>query len=48
MYISEARAEVRKYFRSIFGENENFKKSFRNQLTFIKNDNYNKSSAPQL
>ena len=32
----EARAEIQKYFRSFFGASENFKKSFRNWLTFSK------------
>ena len=32
--ILEARAEIEKYFRSIFGSNENFKLCFRKYLTF--------------
>ena len=31
---NRARAEIQKYFRSIFGSNENFKTCFRNLLTF--------------
>jgi hypothetical protein len=30
----KARAEIEKYFRSVFGSNENFKICFRNSLTF--------------
>ena len=32
--ILEARAEIQKYFRSVFGSNENFKICFQELLTF--------------
>ena len=32
--ILEARAEIQKYFRSLFGSNEDIQKSFWNYLTF--------------
>jgi hypothetical protein len=32
--ILEARAEIKKYFRSFFGSNEDIQKSFWNYLTF--------------
>ena len=37
-HILEARAEIQKHFRSVFGSNENFKICFRDLLTLTGKD----------